>query len=130
MRNGGILCYGSTNLRVATAAKLPGAGAGIPYAFALHAAHGLEPYLWTVSSGAPPAGLQLETNGILSGGATMMGEQLFSARVTDAIGATAEQSFSITVVPEPAALLWAAGMLVGLRRVARRRLHVGKVARP
>jgi hypothetical protein len=60
---------------------------------------GTSPYTW---SGQPPAGLTLRPSGLLLGAPTTTGTQTFTATVTDATGATASGTFSLTVTGPPA----------------------------
>ncbi len=63
----------------------------------------MAPYSWTLSPGSLPlpAGLNLSTNGDLSGmpGTTAVGTNYFSVRVTDSLGATVDQLLSVTIYP-------------------------------
>lgn len=116
LRDGTLLAYGSTNLRVVTSSALPGPGAGVPYEVALHASHGALPYEWAVAAGELPAGLDLGSNGVISGVAMMMGSYEFTARVTDTAGASAEQQFTMVVIPEPGAALFALALATAARK--------------
>ena len=50
-----------------TTATLTSGTTATPYNFPLQAAGGIPPYSWTLTSGLPPSGLALNSNGILSG---------------------------------------------------------------
>ena len=63
------------------------------------ASGGTAPYAW---SGQPPAGLTLRPSGLLLGAPTMLGTSQFTVTVTDAAGATATGTFSLTVAGPPA----------------------------
>ena len=54
-------------LVINTGTTLPDAVVGVPYSATLQAGGGIAPILWSVTVGAPPAGLQLSTAGVLSG---------------------------------------------------------------
>jgi hypothetical protein len=54
-------------LVVATAPTLPDAIVGVPYSATLQTNGGTAPVSWLITSGAPPAGLQLSPSGVLSG---------------------------------------------------------------
>jgi hypothetical protein len=69
---------------------------GEPYAANLFASGGTQPYDWEIVAGALPDGLDLRDNQI-SGTPETAGMFTFTARVTDKAGATAEQTFTITV---------------------------------
>ena len=79
--------------------RLVAAIVNLPYAAGLHATGGTQPYSWTVD-GSLPAGLQLSGDTI-SGTPTFLGSVSFTARVTDATGASATGRFQIQVVPPP-----------------------------
>ena len=69
---------------------------GRSYAINLFAGGGVQPYRWAIVAGALPPGLRLSGNQI-NGTPTTRGTFTFTARVTDARGATASQPFSITI---------------------------------
>lgn len=75
---------------------LPDGAVGAAYATNLFANGGVQPYRWEISAGQLPPGLQLSGNQI-TGTPTSAGTFVFTARVTDSIGAQASQEFSITV---------------------------------
>ncbi|MBY0508039.1 MAG: Ig domain-containing protein [Bryobacteraceae bacterium] len=88
--------------------QLPDGTPNAPYLASLAATGGQQPYVWTLSSGALPAGLTLSSAGVLSGTPTASGVFSFSVRVTDtpngAInypGGAATRDFTITVGPGP-----------------------------
>jgi hypothetical protein len=56
-------------------------------------------YTWTVSSGALPAGLNLDTFGNLTGTPTAAGSANVTIKVTDGYGAIATQAYTITINP-------------------------------
>lgn len=60
---------------------------------------GTAPYTW---SGTVPAGLTLRPSGLLLGAPTTIGTSTFAVTVTDAAGATATGTFSLTVSGPPA----------------------------
>jgi len=66
-----------------TTTTLSGASEGSPYAVTLGATGGFPPYNWSVSSGQTPAGINLNSNGTLSGSAQQVGEFDFTVYVTD-----------------------------------------------
>jgi len=84
--------------------SLPGAGLGNSYNFLLEATNGVAPYVWSVvalgGTGLPP-GLNLSTNGIITGLPTQEGTWFFRVRVTGADGAYSEKNFIITVTLRP-----------------------------
>jgi hypothetical protein len=62
------------------------------------ASGGTSPYTW---SGQPPAGLTLRPSGLLLGAPTTLGTSQFTVTVTDAAGAPASGTFSLTVTGPP-----------------------------
>ena len=93
----------SMPLQVSTNALLP-ARVGGAYTAVFSAAGGTTPYRWTLSpSSAPlPGGLNLSTNGILSGAPVAEGSFDFSVMVTDAEGVTAVVPQTLAIAPPPA----------------------------
>jgi hypothetical protein len=68
------------------------------YSATLTAEGGSGGYTWTVLSGSLPLGLTLAQNGTISGSPSATATtQTFTAKVTDSVGGTATQSFTITV---------------------------------
>jgi Putative Ig domain len=59
------------------------------------------PFTWTLAGGSLPPGLTLSANGQILGTPTATGTFSFTARVTDAGGQTATQTFSQTISPQP-----------------------------
>jgi hypothetical protein len=82
-----------------TTASLPAGTKGSAYpATQLAAAGGTTPYTWSISSGALPAGLALNSSsGAISGTPTATGASTFTAMVTDAAGLMASSQLSITI---------------------------------
>ena len=80
-----------------TTTSLPPATSGTVYSQALAATGGAPPYVWTVAAGTPPAGLALESGGLLSGTPTTAGDYTFTVQATDAGSHTATQVLSVTV---------------------------------
>lgn len=86
------------------AQNLPKGQVGAVYAAAIAAAGGTAPYSFALAPGAAlPAGLNLSGAGAVSGTPSEAGDCPFSIVVTDATGAKASQSFTISVLPAPAA---------------------------
>ena len=64
----------------------------------LFAIGGVQPYTWSVVAGTLPPGLELpRRENTISGTPTTAGTFTFTVRVTDALGAFSEQTFSITI---------------------------------
>jgi hypothetical protein len=80
--------------------SLPNGTVGVAYSQALAGAGGTGTgYVWTIVSGALPAGLTLSSGGAISGTPTAAGVANFRVRLTDSSGAFIEQNLSITVNP-------------------------------
>ncbi len=84
-----------------TTGSLPPGAVGAPYSQTLVAAGGASPYTWTVAGALPP-GLAL-SGATIAGIPAAAGAWRFTARVTDAGGASASRELAITI--DPAALL-------------------------
>ena len=84
-------------------AGLAGGTEGVKYSQTLLASGGSgSGYVWSVSSGALPAGVVLSSGGTLSGTPTATGTGTFAVKVTDSAGSAATGSFSLVVgVPTP-----------------------------
>lgn len=74
---------------------LPLAIHGEPYLQSLAATGGSAPYVWTTAGGSLPPGFILSGAGIVSGTSSVTGAYVFTARVTDALGATATQVLTL-----------------------------------
>jgi hypothetical protein len=84
------------NLSMATTA-LPIVDASTPYSAALAATGGVEPYQWTLMSGALPTGFKLSSSGAITGTTASAGSFTFTVKVTDSSGSTSSASFHLTV---------------------------------
>jgi len=71
------------------------------YPGSLSPSGGTAPYIWAISSGAPPSGLTLNTDGTFSGTPTVSGPAVFGVQVSDAAGAITSGSMSLTINPAP-----------------------------
>lgn len=69
------------------------------YTFAIKAGTGTAPFTFSVSSGAPPAGMHVGTAGNLYGTPTAAGSTTFTVMVTDNAGLTGTASVTVTVDP-------------------------------
>ena len=70
---------------------------GPVYSFSLTATGGTPPYHWALLSGAMPAGIALNSAGMLSGTATANGNFTFTVQVSDASANQANQNLSLAV---------------------------------
>lgn len=106
--SGGLTASATLTLTIAkpqpltiSSAALPSGPVNMQYSAALSASGGLPPYTWSVSSGAPPAGLSLSTSGTVSGTPTTPGAYSFTVMVSDTAGATATAMASVSIQPAP-----------------------------
>ncbi|MED5594682.1 putative Ig domain-containing protein [Janthinobacterium sp. P210006] len=76
---------------------LPAAAAATVYSQQLTASGGVGPYAYTVSSGSLPAGITLNSNGLLSGTPTAAGNFTFTVQAADAHLFTGTQSYSLVI---------------------------------
>jgi T5SS/PEP-CTERM-associated repeat protein len=84
---------------------LPGGTISGAYSQTLLATGGTGPYSWLVTGGSLPPGVTLDAGGLVSGTPTTAGTYSFTLQVTDANGAQASQTVSLTIgdgVPIPA----------------------------
>ena len=89
----------SPTLSITTATPLPGATQGTAYSQALTASGGKPPYTWSITTGALPTGLTLNSSGgVISGTPTTTGAFTFNVHVSDSASATADQQSTIVVV--------------------------------
>ncbi len=79
--------------------SLPNAAAGIPYSQTLTASGGSQPYAWTLTNGALPAGLTFSTAGAIAGSPTASGPFSLTFKATDTTGASGTAMLSLTVAP-------------------------------
>ncbi len=78
-------------------ASLPIATVGVPYTYTLQATGGTSPYTYALTAGSLPAGLTLQSNGVISGTPTQPGASSFTATVTDNVSATASAALVLLV---------------------------------
>jgi len=82
--------------------SLPNGQVGTSYTATLVAAPLTPPCTWTITSGSLPPGLGLNAaSGTISGTPTATGTYAFFVTVTDTIGPSAQQGFSITIASPP-----------------------------
>jgi hypothetical protein len=76
---------------------LPAATFNSSYSQAITASSGNPAYTFSISAGTLPAGLSLDSGGLLSGTPTAAGTYPFTVQVIDAASSTATQSYSFSV---------------------------------
>jgi hypothetical protein len=76
---------------------LPGATLGQAYNQNVTASGGATPYTYAVTDGSLPTGLNMDTNGVISGTPAEIGTNTFSVTATDGNGCTGSQSYTIVV---------------------------------
>lgn len=87
-----------TNSLAILSGDLPSGTVDRVYSRQLEVSGGTAPFSWNITAGALPDGLDLNTStGEISGTPTLTGEETFSVRVTDARGASANRTLSITI---------------------------------
>jgi len=83
-----------------TTTSLPNGALGTAYSTTLAASGGTPPYTWSLSAGALPAGLNLNSSsGAITGTPTENGTTNFTAQVTDNASGTTTKSLTLTVNP-------------------------------
>ena len=87
-------------LTITNASPLPQGTVGVSYADTLTVTGGTTPITWTVSAGALPAGLSLNSGtGQISGTPTKSGTASFSVEAADITGANTVKAFAVTINP-------------------------------
>ncbi|MBL8232657.1 MAG: putative Ig domain-containing protein, partial [Bryobacterales bacterium] len=93
-------------LSITTASPLPAGTAGVAYVQTVSATGGLAPYTFSLTTGALPTGLTLNSQGILAGTPTAAGSFNFTVQVSDANRGTATANMALTVrLPSPPSVL-------------------------
>ncbi|WP_370680967.1 putative Ig domain-containing protein [Comamonas sp. GB3 AK4-5] len=93
--------------------SLPAGIVGTVYSQVLTASLGSAPYAYTISTGALPEGLSLNSvTGLLAGTPTAAGSFSFTVLVTDVYQATGPQSYTLQIVAMPASVTRNASMAV------------------
>jgi hypothetical protein len=79
--------------------SLPAGTVNQAYNATLDATGGTSPYSWSSSAGTLPPGVQINSNGALSGAPTAAGTFDFTARVVDSASQNATRALQITIAP-------------------------------
>ncbi len=90
-----------------TTTSLTSGTVGISYSESLAATEGTTPYSWSITSGALPSGLSLNTSGTISGTPSLAGTYDFMVQVRDSSTPqkTATKNLSIVITRSPGAIL-------------------------
>jgi len=83
---------------ITTPSGLPNGAVGVKYSTPLRAQGGQVPYTWALTSGTLAPGLQLGTDGSLTGTPTQAGNYSFTVTVTDGLNQTSSVTFTLIVV--------------------------------
>jgi autotransporter-associated beta strand protein len=85
---------------IVTTSPLPNGQVGAGYSTTIVGGGGTPPYAWSVTAGALPAGLSLNSaTGLLSGTPTASGAFNFTVTLTDNAAQTANKPFALTIAP-------------------------------
>lgn len=84
-----------------TAPPLPASGQGVPYRAVFSASGGFPPYTWSLVSGDLPAGLNLSSEGVISGTPTAAGTFNFTVQAADLYPATISDPLMLKIVATP-----------------------------
>ena len=84
-------------LSIGGLAVLPSAAVGAEYVYRMLSAGVVGAPSWRLSAGTLPAGLTLDSTGMISGTPTTAGSRTFSVTLSDSTGRTVSRSFSLAV---------------------------------
>ena len=84
-------------LDISAPSALPDAVLKEPYSYTLETVGGVGTNIFELLSGALPNGLELSTNGVISGTATNLGSSAFTVLLTDGASNTVTAAFTLTV---------------------------------
>src|SRR5262249_41135184 len=90
-------------LSISTSSPLPNGTVGTAYSQTLAASGGVPPFMWSVTSGALPAGFNplAPTTGVISGTPTTAGTVNFTVQLPSDPSQTATKQFALTIDPPP-----------------------------
>jgi len=90
----------AVNLQSTSGFYLPAGKVGAEYAASIFAMGGTPPYRWAKSSGELPLGMSIDAlGGVFKGKPTVAGTFPVSILITDNLGATTLQSFTLVIAP-------------------------------
>jgi subtilisin family serine protease len=107
------LTIAATPLAIASAGTLEGGRVNVGYMSNLSAVGGTPSYVWSLTAGALPAGVQFYSSGLIYGTPTAHGTFSFTAKVTDGATSTATKTFSLTIEPPPLNITTTSSLPVG-----------------
>jgi len=81
--------------------QLPNGTVAAAYSFSVSASGGSAPYVWTLQSGALPAGLTLTPGGTITGTPTVAGVARFAVQVSDGVRSSSANLSLNVVMPAP-----------------------------
>ena len=81
--------------------SLPSGVVGVAYSTTLQANQGAGGYVFSLTNGTLPAGLQFSAAGIISGTPTAFGASQFTVQVADSAQSTVSRTFTLTIAPAP-----------------------------
>lgn len=84
---------------------LPDTNLGAEYSQTLAAQGGVPPYVFSISDGALPLGIDMWSSGVISGLAGRPGRASFTVKVSDSKGESITHLFSIYVRPDPLVII-------------------------
>jgi hypothetical protein len=84
--------------------SLPNGQVGVSYMADVHATGGVQPYIFSLTGGALPAGLTIIGDGAITGTPTAAGTANLTLQVVDSAGTVVTQGFSLIVAPAPLAI--------------------------
>lgn len=82
---------------IITTAVCPTATPSTPYSFEIPVTGGTEPYTFGITSGSLPTGLSMDSDGLITGTATIEGTSTFTVAILDAIGNQCSRELSLQV---------------------------------
>ena len=92
------LIISASTLAITTSSPLPQGTAGVAYNVTLAASGGTPPYTWQLVGGALPSGLNLGSNGVISGTTSSVGTFNFTIQVTDNVSSVSQKAFVLTII--------------------------------
>jgi hypothetical protein len=89
--------YGLCGTVIISPGTLPNGNYGVSYSQQLTASGGSQPFTFTVTAGALPNGLTVDTTGLLSGSPLEVGTFMFTVQAVNSDGCTGSQAYTLTI---------------------------------